>query len=192
MVAGAVVDFALTLPEVHPEKLVINGWSLGGYLAPRAASGEHRLAPCIADPGQWSLADSFRALAHKIGIPASAVANLGALDEIDIQKIQSVIDGNRDLRWKMVQRGFLANGKLDLRGYFAEAERYTMNGHAEGIRCPTLLRRPRMIRSARVRRRSSRFAKPEAARHLYRCRGCRRPLHEPVASQSRWLEEVLT
>ena len=50
----------------------------------------------------------------------------------------------------MVQRGFWANGKLDLRGYFAEAERYTMNGHAEGIRCPTLLRRPRMIRSARV------------------------------------------
>jgi hypothetical protein len=35
----------------------------------------------------------------------------------------------------MVQRGFWANGKLDLRGYFAEAERYTMNGHAEGIRC---------------------------------------------------------
>ena len=93
MVAGAVVDFALTLPEVHPEKLVINGWSLGGCLAPRAASGEHRLAACIADPGQWSLADSFRALAHKIGIPASAVANLGALDESDIQKIQSVIEG---------------------------------------------------------------------------------------------------
>jgi hypothetical protein len=64
-------------------------------------------APRIADPGQWSLADSFRALAHKIGVPASAVANLGALDESDIQKIQSVIDGNRDLRWKMVQRGFL-------------------------------------------------------------------------------------
>ena len=60
-VVQAVVDFALTLPQVHPEKLVISGWSLGGYLAPRAASGEPRLAACIADPGQWALADSFRA-----------------------------------------------------------------------------------------------------------------------------------
>jgi hypothetical protein len=169
-----------------------------GYSAVRRArrasisSGEHRLAACIADPGQWSLADSFRALAHTIGIPASAVANRSALDESGLQKIQCVIDRNRDLRWKIAQREFWANRKADLREYLAEAERYTMNGHAEGIRCPTLLRRPRMIRSARVRRRSSRFAKPEAARHLYRCRGCSRPLHEPVASQSRWLEEVLT
>jgi alpha-beta hydrolase superfamily lysophospholipase len=138
-VVGAVVDFALTLPEVHPEKLIISGWSLGGYLAPRAASGEHRLAACIADPGQWSLADSFRALAGKIGIPASAVADLSALDETDIQKVQNAIDRNRELRWKIVQRGFWANGKAGLRDYFAEAERYTMKSRAEAIRCPTLL-----------------------------------------------------
>ena len=56
-VVSAVVDFALTLREVHPEKLVVSGWSLGGYLAPRAASGEHRLAARIADPGQWSVID---------------------------------------------------------------------------------------------------------------------------------------
>jgi pimeloyl-ACP methyl ester carboxylesterase len=68
-VVSAVVDFALTLPQVHPEKLVISGWSLGGYLAPRGASGEHRLAACIADPGQWSLGDSARALATAMGVP---------------------------------------------------------------------------------------------------------------------------
>jgi pimeloyl-ACP methyl ester carboxylesterase len=138
-VVGAVVDFALTLPEVHPEKLAISGWSLGGYLAPRATSGEPRLAACIADPGQWSLADSFRALAGAIGIPAGAVADLGALDEADIQKVPRVIDGNRDLHWKIAQRGFWANGKATLRDYLAEVERYTMKGCAEAIRCPTLL-----------------------------------------------------
>jgi hypothetical protein len=26
-VVGAVVDFALTLPQVHPEKLIISGWN---------------------------------------------------------------------------------------------------------------------------------------------------------------------
>ena len=138
-VVGAVVDFAQTLPEVHPDKLVISGWSLGGYLAPRAASGEHRLAACIADPGQWSLADSFRALAKLIGITESALIDLGALDEADLQKVQSAMDGNRALRWKIVQRGFWANGKPGLRSYLAEAEHYTMEGRAESIRCPTFL-----------------------------------------------------
>jgi hypothetical protein len=37
------------------------------------------------------------------------------------------------------QRGFWANGKAGLRDFLAEAERYTMKGRAEAIRCPTLL-----------------------------------------------------
>jgi pimeloyl-ACP methyl ester carboxylesterase len=138
-VVGAVVDFALALPQVDSEKLVINGWSLGGYLAPRAASGEYRLAACIADPGQWSLADSFRAFASAIGVAPGAVADLGALDDTVLRKVQMAIDANRDLRWKIVQRGFWANGKAELRDYLAEIERYTMKGRAEAIRCPTLL-----------------------------------------------------
>ena len=58
-VVSAVVDFALSLPQVNPKKIALSGWSLGGYLAPRAASGEPRLAACVADPGQWAIADSF-------------------------------------------------------------------------------------------------------------------------------------
>jgi alpha-beta hydrolase superfamily lysophospholipase len=138
-VINAVVDFALTLPEVHPEKLVISGWSLGGYLAPRAASGEPRLAACIADPGQWALADSFRALASAIGVPSAAVANLDSLDDKVVEKVEAMIDANRDLRWKIVQRGYWVNGKTGLRDYLADVQRYTMQGRAEAIRCPTLL-----------------------------------------------------
>ena len=138
-VINAVVDFALTLPEVHPEKLVISGWSLGGYLAPRAASGEPRLAACIADPGQWALADSFRTLAGAIGVPHEAVANLDALDEKVVQQVQAKIDANRDLLWKIVQRGYWVNGKTGLRDYLADLQHYTMQGRAEAIRCPTLL-----------------------------------------------------
>ena len=44
-VVSAVVDFAMTLPQVHPEKLIISGWSLGGYLAPRAPRQENTVLP---------------------------------------------------------------------------------------------------------------------------------------------------
>ena len=37
-------------------RIALNGWSLGGHLALRAASGEPRIAAVIADPGLWSIA----------------------------------------------------------------------------------------------------------------------------------------
>jgi hypothetical protein len=42
-----VVDYLLARPEADPARIVLTGLSLGGYLAPRAATAEHRLAACI-------------------------------------------------------------------------------------------------------------------------------------------------
>jgi hypothetical protein len=61
-VVAAVVDFALAQPIVDPRRIALSGWSLGGYLAPRAASGEPRIAALIADPGLWSMAGAFATL----------------------------------------------------------------------------------------------------------------------------------
>ncbi|HEX2909767.1 MAG TPA: alpha/beta fold hydrolase [Chloroflexia bacterium] len=43
----AVVDYALSRPEVDPERLAAYGISAGGYLVPRAASYEKRLKACV-------------------------------------------------------------------------------------------------------------------------------------------------
>ncbi|HTZ66189.1 MAG TPA: CocE/NonD family hydrolase [Roseiarcus sp.] len=138
-VVKAAVDFALTLPEVDADKIALSGWSLGGYLSPRAASGEHRLAACVADCAQWALLDSFRAAAVKMGLPPAAAADLGAIDETAARLFDAVIKANRELNWKVVKRGFWANGVTSLRDYLREAERFTMKGRAGDIRCPTLL-----------------------------------------------------
>jgi esterase/lipase len=46
-----VVDFALGLPGVEPEGIMLMGLSMGGALAPRAAAFEKRIKICIANPG---------------------------------------------------------------------------------------------------------------------------------------------
>jgi len=140
VVIKAVVDYAVTLPLVDATRIALYGWSLGGYLAPRGASGEHRLAALIADPGMWSVAEGFRDVAvHKFGVPPAAAADLGTLDQAVIDKMEAFIRANRQLYWKVVQRGFWVHGVKDLRAYLASTELFTMQGRADLIRCPTLI-----------------------------------------------------
>jgi hypothetical protein len=49
-VIAAELDF--TLAHVDVERIALSGWSLGGYLAGRAAASDTRLAACIVDPGR--------------------------------------------------------------------------------------------------------------------------------------------
>lgn len=140
VVIRAVVDFAITLPLVDATRIALSGWSLGGHLAPRGASGEPRIAALIADPGTWSIADGFRDVAvRKFGVPREAASDLGALDQPVIDSMDAFIRGNRQLHWKVVQRGFWVHGVNDLRAYLASAELFTMRGRANLIRCPTLI-----------------------------------------------------
>ena len=50
-----VVDFALTLPETDPEQLAVIGFSMGGYLVPRALAFEKRIRWGIVDGGVMSV-----------------------------------------------------------------------------------------------------------------------------------------
>ncbi|MFF5476136.1 alpha/beta hydrolase family protein [Streptomyces sp. NPDC012935] len=56
-VVTPVVNHALSLPGVDPDRLVLAGTSLGGLLAVRAAAFEHRLAGCVAHDAVWQLGD---------------------------------------------------------------------------------------------------------------------------------------
>jgi pimeloyl-ACP methyl ester carboxylesterase len=138
-VVRAVVDFALHQPIVDPQRIALSGWSLGGYLAPRAASGEHRLAACIADPGQWSVAEGFRAAAIRLGASPDEVRDMGRIDDTLLARMEELVANDRQLTWSVVQRGFWVNGTNNLRDYLSSVEMFTMEGRAESIRCPTLL-----------------------------------------------------
>jgi hypothetical protein len=73
------------------------------------------------------------------GLPSEAVADLGALDQSILDKIETVVRSNRLLNWKIVQRGFWAHGVDNLRAFFASAELFTMKGRAALVSCPILI-----------------------------------------------------
>lgn len=138
-VVRAVVDAAVELPQVDARRIVLSGWSLGGHLAPRAASGEHRLAACIADPGQWSLAGLFRPLAVKFGASEQGAANMGELEQPVLDRMEQFMLSTPSFKWKIMQRGFWVHGVDTLRDYLISIEQFTMDGRVEQIACPTLM-----------------------------------------------------
>jgi dienelactone hydrolase len=139
-VVKAVVDFALTLPNINPHRIALSGWSLGGYLAVRAASGEHRLAACIADPGLFGMASVFGPFARALGLPdVAAAGGLGSLDEASLDRIRAAIAANPRAKWNIFQRGFWVHRVSSLREFFTSCEQYTLQGRLELVRCPTLV-----------------------------------------------------
>lgn len=138
-VINAVVDFALMLPNVDAARIALSGWSLGGYLAPRAASGEPRIAACIADPGLLGLSQGARDFIAKLGGTPQAAVRPGDADKEFLDRALQTIMNDRKLRWGIVQRGFWVLGANDLVGFLRATEPFTLEGRIEQIRCPTLL-----------------------------------------------------
>jgi alpha-beta hydrolase superfamily lysophospholipase len=138
-VVTPVVDYALTLPTVDPKRVALMGWSLGGYLAPRAASSEHRLAACIADPGLFGIPEPLRRMLVQFGVSESAAADIGSLDQATLDKIDRAMSANERMRWTIHQRGFWVHGVDSLGGYLRAVQPFTLEGRVEDIRCPTLL-----------------------------------------------------
>ena len=58
----AVVDFAQSLPGVDGDRLALIGYSLGGYLAPRACAFEPRIKACVASSLLTDIGAAFRSI----------------------------------------------------------------------------------------------------------------------------------
>ncbi|GFK95814.1 2,6-dihydropseudooxynicotine hydrolase [Fundidesulfovibrio magnetotacticus] len=87
-VVTPVVDFAMTLPGVDPRRMAIIGYSMGGYLVPRALAFEKRIQWGIADGGVVSpfegVMTKFPAEVQKgVDVPAQAAR----VDEIVAQEM---------------------------------------------------------------------------------------------------------
>ena len=121
-VVTPVIDYALTRKEIDQKKIILAGWSFGGFLAPRAAAYEHRIAALIADPGQWDAADS--------------------LNTAMINKISSLLNIDEMLHWRIVRRGFWTLNVNCLEDFFKSMSNFKLSHIVQNIRCPTLITLP--------------------------------------------------
>jgi hypothetical protein len=138
-VVSAVIDAVIDDPIVDAERIVVSGWSLGGYLAPRAAAGEPRIAACVADPGQLDLGAGLGAFLCRLGATEDEASNPLEMDDAALERLMTTVRANRQLRWSIEQRGFWANGVSDLRGFLRQTVQFTLRDRVADLRCPTLL-----------------------------------------------------
>jgi alpha-beta hydrolase superfamily lysophospholipase len=139
-VVTPVVDAALAIDVVDPDRIVYHAWSLGGYFAPRVAAYEHRLAAIVADPGQLDVGVKFFEMMKMFGLGDDAVAKLPTVDPEDEKKVMAALEHNRSLRWKIVQRGYWTNGASGLPSYLAEMAKWKLEpDEVAAIRSPTLV-----------------------------------------------------
>jgi len=134
-VVGPVVDYVLTLPLVAPDRIALIGYSMGGYFAPRAVTGEHRIVACVANGGLYSVYESLLAN-NPPGLDA-------ILDDGDASlAYDSVIYGRMEddlyVRW-FYSNGmwtFDASSPSELVRMMRE---YTLDGRVSSIRCGMLV-----------------------------------------------------
>jgi dienelactone hydrolase len=118
-----VLDWLSARPEVDPSAVTLVGRSFAGYLAPRAAAFEHRVAALVCDPAQPDMAAR---------LPSGFAAKLAA----PVVKAQMRISADRA---EFFGARMAAHGIDSIDRYFAELRQFNMLDHAPQITCPTLI-----------------------------------------------------
>ena len=137
-VVGPVLDHALSLPEVDPDRIALLGNSMGGLLAPRAAAFDRRIAALIALDGVYDL--GIVATSLWPGETAETERRLRADHDPEMDAaFEAAMAADPTARWT-VQQGMYVLGSPTPRAFAADYLDYHLrDGVAERISCPTLV-----------------------------------------------------
>ncbi len=127
------VDYALARREIDERRIALVGRSWGGYLAPRAATAEHRVAACIADPGLYSPGSMVTTM-----FPPELARQLDSGNDQELQQFFAERMKMPGLAFQL-NRGMLVHGCATPLDYVRAFRAYTLEGIAGQIRCPTLI-----------------------------------------------------
>jgi alpha-beta hydrolase superfamily lysophospholipase len=133
-VVTPVVDYALTKPEVDPKRLALMGISMGGYLAARAASFEHRIAACILNNGVFDGYDAIASTFPKSLLTAIENGNTEVVNTV----LNILIESDPNIRFNM-KHGMWTAGVNTPFELIQRSKNYTIKNIAQNIKCPTLV-----------------------------------------------------
>jgi pimeloyl-ACP methyl ester carboxylesterase len=119
-VVTPVLDFAIGLRGVDAGRIALLGMSMGGYLAPRAAAFDRRIAACIAYDGVFDFASVLP--------PAQMIDELSA----------NLAQAPTALRWALANGLWVFNAATTDE-FIAEVAKYDLAPVVEQITCPTLV-----------------------------------------------------
>lgn len=135
-VVTPVVDYALKRRDVDPKRIALYGLSMGGYLAPRAAAYEHRLAALIANSGIF---DNWATTYERVGMKREELIKLveDKPEEVNAMSWQAV-KANITSFWGLTH-GIWTFGAQSPAELNLKQAKYTLAGCAHLITCPTLV-----------------------------------------------------
>jgi pimeloyl-ACP methyl ester carboxylesterase len=133
-VVTPVVDYTLTRPEADPKRLALMGISMGGYLAARAASFEHRIAACILNNG---VLDGYDAIASTFPKSLLTAIENGNTEVVNIV-LNILIESDPNIRFNM-KHGMWTAGVNTPFELLQRSKNYTIKNIAQNIKCPTLV-----------------------------------------------------
>jgi pimeloyl-ACP methyl ester carboxylesterase len=129
-----VVDYALTRGEVAQAKIVLFGYSLGGYLVARAAAFEHRVAALILDDGIHDFHAAFAG-----SMPPFLQSWIGeGRDDAAIPVLTMLASVSTTVRWGL-RNGMWVFGADSFADLIRMARDYTVDGIGHQIVTPTLI-----------------------------------------------------
>jgi len=132
-----VVDYALTRGEIAPDKIVLFGYSLGGYLVARAAAFEHRVAALILDDG---IHDFHAAFAGNMPPFIESWIEEGR-DDVAVPVLTMLTAVSTNVRWGL-RNGMWVFGTDSFADLVRTVKDYTLDGIAHQIAAPTLIMDP--------------------------------------------------
>ena len=127
-----VIDWLARQPFADPDRVMLVGRSLGGYLAPRGVSGEHRVAALVCDPGQFD----FTSRSKSMFSPPDWDRVLEADPEMDAN-LEGFVQKPRDREFYGARMA--AMGANTFGEWLRILDTYTLEGRADLITCPTLI-----------------------------------------------------
>lgn len=131
-----VVDFLLTRTDVDPARIALAGLSMGGFLGPRAAGKEHRLAALIADSGAY---DMFGSALDRMPKPIAKGYQAGhRMARAALAEILDSMAKKPTAGWGL-RRGMVVHGVDSPLAYMDALRDYRLDGYVQTITCPTLV-----------------------------------------------------